>query len=327
MNFGIVVLVGFLLYVTPRVARPGMVFGVTVDPAFGASDAAQRVRRRYGLEIMAHSAIALALMFALSSAAGVLWQVFGAAWAFANAHRSVMPFASRESPIREAGLEPHPEDSPLVTVVALAPLALLVLLALYARSHWDQIPDRFPIHIGLHGPDRWVTRSPRAVYGLIALSASICALMLMTGYGLRHGSRRVAIDGAAAQAEARFRRIVNWLLVTVEYMMTGLAWVMLFSSRDVAKIFGIGMLFLTVSLVFALLRLGQGGNRMASGGPAGDRTPDACWKWGMIYINRDDPALFVEKRFGIGYTVNFGNRWSWIFLVITLLPLVFIKFY
>jgi len=38
---------------------------------------------------------------------------------------------------------------------------------------------------------------------------------------------------------------------------------------------------------------------------------DKCWKWGIFYVNRDDPKVFVPKRYGIGYTLNFGNRWSW----------------
>ena len=42
-----------------------------------------------------------------------------------------------------------------------------------------------------------------------------------------------------------------------------------------------------------------------------DGTPDACWKLGLIYYNPEDSALMVEKRFGIGYTVNFGNRTLW----------------
>jgi uncharacterized membrane protein len=46
-----------------------------------------------------------------------------------------------------------------------------------------------------------------------------------------------------------------------------------------------------------------------------DRTPDRCWKKDDIYyVNRADPALFVEKRVGIGYTLNFGNPWSWVVL-------------
>jgi Family of unknown function (DUF5808) len=27
----------------------------------------------------------------------------------------------------------------------------------------------------------------------------------------------------------------------------------------------------------------------------------------MFYVNRQDPALIVEKRFGFGYTLNFGH--------------------
>src|SRR5450756_1658305 len=79
-----------------------------------------------------------------------------ARWAFANAHRAALPHTAGESPIREAGVDPQPEDSLFVTVLALVPLALLLLIAIYVRSHWDQIPDRVPVHFGFRGPDRWV---------------------------------------------------------------------------------------------------------------------------------------------------------------------------
>jgi uncharacterized membrane protein len=41
---------------------------------------------------------------------------------------------------------------------------------------------------------------------------------------------------------------------------------------------------------------------------------------GRIYINPQDPALWVDKRFGIGWTLNFGNRWSWLVLGLLLAP-------
>ena len=51
-----------------------------------------------------------------------------------------------------------------------------------------------------------------------------------------------------------------------------------------------------------------------------ERLPESRWKAGIFYSNRDDPALFVPKRFGMGYTLNFGNSRSWAVLaVITLL--------
>ena len=45
--------------------------------------------------------------------------------------------------------------------------------------------------------------------------------------------------------------------------------------------------------------------------------PEVGWK-GIFYSNPDDPALFVPKRFGIGYTLNFGNPWSWVVLALIL---------
>ena len=41
---------------------------------------------------------------------------------------------------------------------------------------------------------------------------------------------------------------------------------------------------------------------------------------GRIYINPQDPQLWVEKRFGIGWTLNFGNRWAWPVLALLLSP-------
>jgi uncharacterized membrane protein len=65
--------------------------------------------------------------------------------------------------------------------------------------------------------------------------------------------------------------------------------------------------------------MGQGGQRsldQAGATRPGDATPDAAWKGGVIYYNPADPALFVEKRMGLGWTLNFANRRAWIFLAI-----------
>jgi uncharacterized membrane protein len=38
-----------------------------------------------------------------------------------------------------------------------------------------------------------------------------------------------------------------------------------------------------------------------------NRDDDRFWKGGLIYVNRDDPAIMVGNRFGIGWTPNLGN--------------------
>jgi uncharacterized membrane protein len=37
------------------------------------------------------------------------------------------------------------------------------------------------------------------------------------------------------------------------------------------------------------------------------RDDDKYWKGGLIYVNREDHALIVPRRFGLGWGLNFGN--------------------
>jgi uncharacterized membrane protein len=37
------------------------------------------------------------------------------------------------------------------------------------------------------------------------------------------------------------------------------------------------------------------------------RDDDRYWNGGIFYNNPDDPAVFVPKRFGLGWTMNFGH--------------------
>ena len=64
--------------------------------------------------------------------------------------------------------------------------------------------------------------------------------------------------------------------------------------------------------VYLALRYGQGGARIERAGVATPLTNGLAdnrnWVLGMFYVNRDDPSFLVERRFGLGYTINLGNR-------------------
>jgi uncharacterized membrane protein len=67
-------------------------------------------------------------------------------------------------------------------------------------------------------------------------------------------------------------------------------------------------------------RMGQGGSRL-NGNVRGlaraagtDRDDDRFWKAGLLYVNRDDPAIVVGARFGVGWMLNFGNPAAWLVL-------------
>lgn len=58
-----------------------------------------------------------------------------------------------------------------------------------------------------------------------------------------------------------------------------------------------------------------------------DRQNNDLWKWGIVYFNPNDPSVWVEKRFGIGWTLNFAHKESWfIIMIILAIPVAFLIF-
>ena len=90
---------------------------------------------------------------------------------------------------------------------------------------------------------------------------------------------------------------------------------------DINLIGIIGMFIAVAALVGALMigvYYGQNGARVYAGvrhSDGGDISDDNAmpydddlhWIGGIIYINRDDPAIMIPKRFGVGWTVNLAR--------------------
>jgi uncharacterized membrane protein len=68
---------------------------------------------------------------------------------------------------------------------------------------------------------------------------------------------------------------------------------------------------IVVVVVVLAIKTGQSGSRIRLGkttdGKVIDRNDDKFWRWGLFYVNKQDTAMFVEKRFGVGFTINFGR--------------------
>lgn len=43
---------------------------------------------------------------------------------------------------------------------------------------------------------------------------------------------------------------------------------------------------------------------------------DDGWLTGRLYFNRQDKRVIIKRpQSGLGYTVNLGNKWTWIFSI------------
>jgi uncharacterized membrane protein len=240
----------------------------------------------------------------------------------------VMPHSIQASTIREAVLAPRVAHLPGGWLLQLAPFAILAATAIYLHLHWDQIPDRFPVHWGIDGrPNGWSVRTPMGVYGPLILGASILAALALITYSIFREARVIRARESGSLYHD-FPHQVGYFLVAVEFFlaaaMSAAALLPLTGNPGIAAV-----LIATLALMAAVFPMAHWLNRSRAPfasdsmrAPVGDGTLDEHWKLGMFYFNRDDPALWVEKRIGIGFTMNFARGCSWLVLLLVLvLPL------
>jgi uncharacterized membrane protein len=348
VNLALGVIIASSLWFTPGLTRRDLYFAVTVAPGFRDTPEGIAIVRRYRAELLVVSVLALAALAACSfrdtvrlTPPTLLAQIVGSFLVFYRARGRVLPHAVAPTSIREA--EPHFRSRriPGGWVAACGPYVLLVASAGYLWTHWQQIPLRFPVHWGLNGmPNRWAVRDARSVYfPLLSMTVALVPLTLLS-YGITHWVRQINAGGLAGAREARFRRTGSVILLAAQYLIAlqG-SWIALHPLLPNLRLTGapgavilLAPLLVVIVAVIALVRLGQGGSRSTSAAesqptsaePIGDRTDDRYWRLGVFYFNRDDPAVLVEKRFGIGYTLNLARPMSWTILVVIPLLLALI---
>jgi uncharacterized membrane protein len=147
-------------------------------------------------------------------------------------------------------------------------------------------------------------------------------MMWFTQYAVLHWTRLPRVTGADGDRNRRVRQINLIATLAGEYLVAFLlSWVTVIArfaaegtSPRLPLVFRVApfALFLVGGLLIRVVRRAA----VADGPPVGDTTPDSYWIFGRLYVNRADPTLFVEKRTGLGYTLNLGNPWAWLIVVV-----------
>lgn len=229
-----------------------------------------------------------------------------------------------------SGLGPRAARLPGGWMAQVGPFAILAATAAYLGFRWDEIPVRFPVHWGIDGqPNGWSVRTPMGVYGPLLFGAAILIAMALSSYAVTHLGRSVRPSAVGSVAHDFAHRMSIFLLALEFFIAIIFSFVGLLPfavNPGIMPIVIAAVVFLA-ALMFFTAWLAKGQVQTASRTPSSDGAASGgdsgqYWKMGMFYFNRDDAALFVEKRFGVGYTLNFARPAAWLFMaVIVLLPL------
>jgi uncharacterized membrane protein len=327
----IVLFSGVYSLLMPGLTRRDVFFGVTVMPNARATPVGRRILARYRLAISLATLATLGLLAIVYAAvpddwllrpwvsAGILLVLACTALPYLLAHRASRALAATATAAHDltapaAELHPRRYADAVPWVWELLPAALIAATTVYLGQQYAGAPAVIPTHFDFNGHAN--AFAPKSIGSFFALVwVQLFMAVFLTGIALLLiGSK--AIPG---QAEERFRRI--WLRVLFGIKTLTIAYLgliaALIGSNSGATTLSPALLFIPAAVFLLLVlggltvvavRTGQGGSRLGTPEEtATDRMNDRYWKLGVIYVNRDDPSVFVEQRFGIGWTLNVGN--------------------
>ena len=190
----------------------------------------------------------------------------------------------------------------------LLPLGVAVLLLFLLPTLLKGLPDPLPSHFDSHGrANGWtpLRALPALVFGVPALA---WALLLLSGNAFTGTAQDP--DGRKGTAMAPLRGLMS---AGMEFLM--LAPVAILRVGMVGLWGLLGMFLLCLAVGVGLMIRDLKGNGL---GPIETRH----YRWGLFYVNPDDPAIWVPKPLGLGWTLNFAHGSSWLIMGLLLLPLL-----
>jgi uncharacterized membrane protein len=225
-------------------------------------------------------------------------------------------------PVRmSAQLTPPAYRHPPIIWPALAVIVLAATTAVDVALY-PTLPDPIAVHFNAAGNvDGWAAKSIWSVFGVLMIGAAVVILLAVLSVFAARYSVRVQADDTAQQAALRTqvqRTMLTSLLSELSFVLAlgfsaiELAQRLLPGVRGAVAGSAIGLVVLVMAVVIGNVARGRAQLRPANVRDPGSPRPDAVdddehWKGGLIYVNRDDPALVVPRRFGLGWTVNLGH--------------------
>lgn len=338
-------LVGLTMALTPRLQPRGEVFSVSVPTSAWDDPRIRRLMNRYVAIVIAATVLftvaALALCLMGNAEASLAVVVVASLALMVIGYGLILRYRAKVQGLKRAcgwaaqsqqhvatigeGVEQAPRPISLAWNWLYVPL--VALTAADCCRGYGSMPDAVPMHVDVSGNvTDMAPKSPMVAAFPVALEVFLAAvfafchwMVLRSKKGLEPGRPASSswAYGMFAYAQTAFLLVMGLACTAACGLGMALAMIGIVSMGvAVAVIIGVALLCVVGDLIVGV-KYGQSGSRVfrmeASDTLLSD--DDRFWKLGMLYCNPDDASLFLPKRSGIGWTVNWGRPAVWALVV------------
>lgn len=343
----------------PFLLKKTVVFGVTIPDPYTDEKDFQQMKKAYAGIVFALGILFMAAYYFLTRLSGNLILSAGITLPFALLFLSMALYfyfhakttklkktkrlGEGLKQVRVTDLNIRTRDEMLPSYLFLIPFAIGIGLIAFTATQYSRLPDPIPTHWGIDGkPDAFSPKNPMSVLALPLILLIMQAMFL--GINVATNQSGIKLNAAKRKTSAvqqlSFRKYTSWLLYGVSILVTFLFTFLQLTTiypdfAGEASMIGLPLAFTLAVLVATgvyAFKIGQSGSRLeveVVDEPAEGVTEvddDRYWKGGLFYVNKNDPSIFVEKRFGVGWSLNYANPIGYLVLIVPVAIILWIAF-
>lgn len=320
----------YLAWLTPSLSARTVRFGVRVPDDRVDDPVVQREIRRFRTALLITWVIIAALGVGLIYTAGValvpapvLAQIIVWYLLYYRANRVITAakdegewFASkRQAVTADTTLRSDPPKFPWTWL--LLPALVVVAGAVLGVLRYPDLPDPMPVHYDVNGVvDRFAPKSVGSVFTVVFIQAGLTVVLCAIAALVFRGPADVdpARPAASVRAHREFiARLGKGFIALATLINLGLLatdWAMWSGAPRAGVLLPLtlGPIMVGVALLVMIIVQRNRDREPDEHTGLSHRDDDSNWIGGIFYRNANDPSWFVQRRFGLGWTVNVGNR-------------------
>lgn len=207
-------------------------------------------------------------------------------------------------------------------IMYLIPLLILLISSIYTFFNYNNIPNSIPIHWNLYGiADSFIDKSYTNII-LIVLGQFMLSLLLAFT-SLSSIKSRVKIDTKDNIEKSKSENISYLNKIGYTFLVLIVSINLILVNSFISYVNGpnlnlyitiLSFILMVASIIYLMFVFIKSPNMKTSSSFSSDEDEN-YWIFGCLYNNPNDPSFMVEKKFGIGWTVNIATPLGKIFMV------------
>ncbi|OFI50041.1 hypothetical protein BG261_10385 [Floricoccus tropicus] len=220
---------------------------------------------------------------------------------------------------------------PVVTTSRYIIVYLIAVVSelIFTFAFYDKIPNQIPTHFdALMNPNQFTEKSLYSVLCMPLIQTVMLIIFIVCNEMMKASKIQLSSsnpkDSLKINEEVRLTnsKLLFNLFILMQLIFFTVQMMTCFNIRSLRYVM-LAILSLTtiyiVTYIFILLKIRKGHSYPIV-------EDKSAWKLGILYYNKDDVAYIVQKRSGLGYTLNFARYQSWLITLAFILVMFAIVF-